>query len=158
MLEDAVKTRTIPAWQVLLLGPVGAMLFLTIGSLVLGFATMYFPGPDSINVVTIAYVVAIAHVNAVLTTPLYMAFVLLLVGTMLWGTGRWVTPTLILAPVGAALSLVVHYMTAAPNSSLRILDVIATAATALTIVGAEMYFASHPRISDDKALATDATQ
>jgi hypothetical protein len=153
-----VKARTIPAWQVLLLGPLGAMLFLTLGSLVLGFATMYFPGPDSINVVTIAYVVGIAHVNAMLTTPLYIAFVLLLVGTMLWGTGRWVTPTLIIATVGAALSLVVHYMTAAPNTSLRVLDVIATAATALSIVGAEMYFRSHPRIAKDKALVTDATQ
>lgn len=153
-----MKARTIPAWQVLLLGPLGAMLFLTLGSLVLGFATMYFPGPDSINVVTIAYVVGIAHVNAVLTTPLYIAFVLLLVGTMLWGTGRWVTPTLIIATVGAALSLVVHYMTAAPNTSLRVLDVIATAATALSIVGAEMYFMSHPRIAKDKALVTDATQ
>lgn len=123
-----------------------------------GICHHVFPGPDSINVVTIAYVVGIAHVNAMLTTPLYIAFVLLLVGTMLWGTGRWVTPTLIIATVGAALSLVVHYMTAAPNTSLRVLDVIATAATALSIVGAEMYFMSHPRIAKDKALVTDATQ
>ena len=151
-----VKNRHVPAWQILLAGLIGSFIVLWLVVLFFSIITMHFS--EVANPGTLLLIIWSAHSKAWSVAPFYQLMMCAVSGITLFAVGKATRMWIMAAVFGGIVALIAYFLNAPRADPLTIADVVATAATPVTIVLVEYLLHRRMHLTVSESVPVSATQ